>query len=283
MMKRITPSILVAFLGTLLPSFAQSVAHASRADLKACSACIRAHEEFLASDAMQGRGSGTHDELVAATYIASQLRQYGITPAGDNGGYIQRVPVVRRKVTSAPQLDFTPPAGTTSVAPIVWTYGKDFSAALLAQTEFSGPLRKLGAEKLLSKDAPRIDSGSVVQVIGSDTTKIREAAFAVAGKGAIAVLILVRKQSFEKASKELPRVNDALEDDSGQDLAFNVIRLSESADRALKQVPDGTTVHFRAPFSETKGSTWNAVGILRGTDTALQHQVILLSAHLDHL
>jgi Zn-dependent M28 family amino/carboxypeptidase len=46
---------------------------------------------FLASDAMQGRGSGTHDELLAATYIASELQQIGIAPAGDSGGYIQDV------------------------------------------------------------------------------------------------------------------------------------------------------------------------------------------------
>src|SRR5689334_17014680 len=32
-----------------------------------CAACIRAHMEFLASDAMRGRGSGTADELLAAT------------------------------------------------------------------------------------------------------------------------------------------------------------------------------------------------------------------------
>ncbi len=67
---------------------------------KVCERCIRAHEEFLASDAMQGRGSGTHDELVAATYVASQLRQYGIEPAGDNGGYIQRL-AVQQKATKA--------------------------------------------------------------------------------------------------------------------------------------------------------------------------------------
>jgi hypothetical protein len=46
---------------------------------------------FLASDALQGRGSGTHDELVAATYIASQLEQLGLKPNGDNGGFIQNV------------------------------------------------------------------------------------------------------------------------------------------------------------------------------------------------
>ncbi len=52
---------------------------------------IRGAMEFLASDAMQGRASGSHDELLAATYLASQLREIGIAPAGDEGGYIQNV------------------------------------------------------------------------------------------------------------------------------------------------------------------------------------------------
>jgi Zn-dependent M28 family amino/carboxypeptidase len=52
---------------------------------------IHSELEFLASDALQGRGSGTHDELVAASYLASELRLFGISPAGDNGGYIQNV------------------------------------------------------------------------------------------------------------------------------------------------------------------------------------------------
>ncbi|HEV8493286.1 MAG TPA: M20/M25/M40 family metallo-hydrolase [Candidatus Angelobacter sp.] len=55
------------------------------------SAQIRGAMEFLASDALQGRGSGSHDELLAATYLASQLREIGIEPAGDNGGFIQDV------------------------------------------------------------------------------------------------------------------------------------------------------------------------------------------------
>ena len=52
---------------------------------------IRGAMEILASDAMQGRASGSHDELLAATYLASQLREIGIAPAGDEGGYIQNV------------------------------------------------------------------------------------------------------------------------------------------------------------------------------------------------
>jgi Zn-dependent M28 family amino/carboxypeptidase len=52
---------------------------------------IHAEMDFLASDALQGRGSGTHDELVAAVYLASELRRMGIEPMGDKGGYIQNV------------------------------------------------------------------------------------------------------------------------------------------------------------------------------------------------
>ena len=58
---------------------------------------VLAHEEFLASDALHGRGSGTRDEWIAATYIGSQLRQFGVEPAGDEDargepGYVQVVP-----------------------------------------------------------------------------------------------------------------------------------------------------------------------------------------------
>src|SRR4051812_24619351 len=61
---------------------------------------VRAHEEFLASDAMQGRGSGTQFELVAGQYVAAQLRQFGIEPAGDadasgQKSYLQTVALSR--------------------------------------------------------------------------------------------------------------------------------------------------------------------------------------------
>jgi Zn-dependent M28 family amino/carboxypeptidase len=52
---------------------------------------IRAELGFLASDVLQGRGSGTRDELIAATYLASELMRLGLKPGGDNGSFIQNV------------------------------------------------------------------------------------------------------------------------------------------------------------------------------------------------
>ena len=59
---------------------------------------IRAELGFLASDAMQGRGSGTGYERIAAEYIGSQFRQFGLEPGGDADGagnktFVQRVPL----------------------------------------------------------------------------------------------------------------------------------------------------------------------------------------------
>lgn len=59
---------------------------------------IRAQLGFLASDAMQGRGSGTVYERIAAEYIGSQFRQFGLEPGGDtdsagNKSFVQRVPL----------------------------------------------------------------------------------------------------------------------------------------------------------------------------------------------
>jgi Zn-dependent M28 family amino/carboxypeptidase len=46
---------------------------------------VRSEMNFLASDAMQGRGSAGPYERVAAEYIGSQFMQFGLEPAGEAG------------------------------------------------------------------------------------------------------------------------------------------------------------------------------------------------------
>jgi Zn-dependent M28 family amino/carboxypeptidase len=45
------------------------------------SAHVGAEMSFLASDALRGRGSATHDEQVAATYVVSQFQSFGLDAA----------------------------------------------------------------------------------------------------------------------------------------------------------------------------------------------------------
>jgi Zn-dependent M28 family amino/carboxypeptidase len=55
---------------------------------------IRAHVKFLASDLLEGRGVGTRGGQLATEYMAAQFALIGAKPAGDNGTYFQRVPLV---------------------------------------------------------------------------------------------------------------------------------------------------------------------------------------------
>ena len=55
---------------------------------------VRAHVKFLASDSLEGRGVGTRGEKLATEYIAAQFALIGAKPAGDQGTYFQRVPMV---------------------------------------------------------------------------------------------------------------------------------------------------------------------------------------------
>jgi Zn-dependent M28 family amino/carboxypeptidase len=55
---------------------------------------IAAQVQFLSSDLLEGRGTGQRGGDVAAAYIATQFALYGLKPAGDNGSFLQRVPMV---------------------------------------------------------------------------------------------------------------------------------------------------------------------------------------------
>jgi Zn-dependent M28 family amino/carboxypeptidase len=52
----------------------------------------------LASDEFEGRAPGTAGEAKTIAYIAEQFRLAGLEPAGENGGWMQKVPLVRTQL-----------------------------------------------------------------------------------------------------------------------------------------------------------------------------------------
>src|ERR1700733_588715 len=55
---------------------------------------IREHDRFLSLDLLEGRGVGQRGGDIATEYIAAQFALAGAKPAGDNGTYFQKVPLV---------------------------------------------------------------------------------------------------------------------------------------------------------------------------------------------
>ena len=74
--------------GSHLPPAAISAMQSIRPDN------IETHVRFLSHDLLEGRGTGQRGGDIAAEYIAAQFALYGLKPAGDNGSYLQKVPMV---------------------------------------------------------------------------------------------------------------------------------------------------------------------------------------------
>jgi len=65
---------------------------------------VRADVEFLASDLLEGRDTGSRGYAIAADYVASQFRAIGLEPAGEKGGWYQQVPFRRASYEKPPRL-----------------------------------------------------------------------------------------------------------------------------------------------------------------------------------
>lgn len=54
---------------------------------------IESHLEFLASDDLGGRETGTVQSLMTGQYVAAQMREAGLEPAAGEGSYLQSYPL----------------------------------------------------------------------------------------------------------------------------------------------------------------------------------------------
>jgi len=241
---------------------------------------IRAELGFLASDAMQGRGSGSNYERIAAEYIGSQFRQFGLEPAGDtdsagNKSFVQRVPLESAKFVEPPTLTVTSGNNTQK-----WQYGRDFLVSVLRSSKVSGELQVTDPSGSFTKGAV-----VAVKLPEEANQQQRQDVVRKARAAQAAALVLIESEANRKTREageaKLPTLSPRI---AGADASFVAISLKKEAHDALTAMPAGTKVEFGGATETSDASaTWNAVGVLKGSDPSAAAQVIMLSAHLDHL
>ncbi len=244
---------------------------------------IRAELSFLASDALQGRGSGTGYERIAAEYIGSQFRQFGLEPAGDTDsagskGFVQRVVLESVKFVEAPALTVSIGGSTQK-----WQYGRDFLVSFLRVPKITGELQVIESDGAPAK-------GSVVVVRlpdAADQQKRQEVIRKARTAEAVAVVLSetdANRKTRESGKTRLPTLPGRIQGDPTAQSPFAVIALRKDAVELLAAMPSGAKVEFSGAAEPTEsGTTWNAVGVLRGSDRKAASEAIMLSAHLDHL
>ncbi len=112
---------------------------------------IRAHAEFLGSDLLEGRATGSRGYELAAAYVAAQFRQHGLAPVGDakaegegdNSSFLHAVPLIEATVVLPGSSAVLRRDGAT----INFEFGKDYlpaanffnaNSALTAPLVFAG-------------------------------------------------------------------------------------------------------------------------------------------------
>jgi hypothetical protein len=234
---------------------------------------LMADVSFLASDALEGRGTPSRGLDLAAEYIAAQFRRAGLEPAGDDG-YFQTAPF--EQVTPDPsafdlelEIEGRTIHAQNSAASLEEPAALDLSHAEVIKVE-SGPAA-------LSGLTPQIVRGKVIvagPASGGWTFPALPPEFQPA------LLILLR--SGGRGGNPEPRLRD------GSTRAVPTLAVWDPQFRsrlgAAKPGPMGARIsaHIAAPVT-TPVKLRNVAGVLRGSDPVLKDTVLLVTAHYDHL
>lgn len=283
---------------------------------------MRAHIEFLASDLLEGRETGTRGYDIAAEYVASRFRSTGLQPPSEKG-WFQQVPFVANLVdeqTSSLTINgqsfavrkdvlFGPArnSGHEMIeGPVVFA-GFGIDDPKNGHNDYKG-LNVKGKIVAVLQGSPKGTQSEVGAHYGRSKAKMAE------GRGAIGVINIrtlererTRPWTRETEGPQHPKMNWAQADGSMFDEA-PAIRFSAtlgdkaaealfaSASRPLKDIlaeadkeggrPKGFVLKSTAKIDRTSSSTSvtspNVVGMIRGSDPALADEYVLLMAHLDH-
>ncbi|SEM70201.1 PA domain-containing protein [Sphingomonas gellani] len=297
------------------------------APLAADQAALKAHVMFLASDAMRGREAGSPEFDIAAQYVAAQFYAAGLKPGGDQGGYLQHVPLVSYKAADKGAMRWTP----RGQAPVDLVFGEDYVPSanpLSAATSLSKPVvfvgRGIVAPQYKVDDYKGVDvRGRIVAVLGGAPAGFggeERAYFGSAGtKAAIARrlgaagMVFIdtpgpRARPFATLVRgmDTARMTWARPDGTGstpEEGAPVLGTISQAGaaklfgakgwakvqprlgdpDARFKPFALGGALSAETRTSFTPASSENVVGLLPGSDPTLGAQVVVLSAHLDHI
>ncbi|TPG63605.1 M28 family peptidase [Hymenobacter nivis] len=164
----------------------------------------KAHVQYLADDRLRGRLPGTPGYQMAVDYVTAQFKKMGVRPAGENGGFTQKVRLRRAFVEPGatlvyqaaggpavplaygPDATFSPNPGQAQVAteaPLVFA-GYGISAPELGYDDYAG-LDAKGKIVVLTRQALRQFGDNEQQYFGDVRTKLETAA----RHGAVGVLL----------------------------------------------------------------------------------------------
>jgi hypothetical protein len=284
---------------------------------------VRADVEFLASDLLEGRDTGSRGYEIGASYVASQFRAIGLQPGGANGGWFQQVPFRRAVHAEAPRASLVMGNRTIALTP-----ARDFAArSSITQQERNLDLPLVFVGHGISDAKLGIDEYAGLDVRGKIAVVLEGAppglpsevsahldsskGITAAAKGAAGVIEIAQtgqRPGFSRiAYYDRPVVDwvDPTGKTRSQSASVGLVasispeiasKLFSAAGKDFSKVAAASkrpgAIHgfdLRARLKFSDRMEWNdfsspeVIGLLPGADPALRDQYVVLMGHLDHL
>jgi aminopeptidase YwaD len=268
---------------------------------------------FLASDALEGRFSGSEGAKVAAEFVADRYHALGLAPLGDDRSYFQHFSFIAAVHPGpANALAFDLPSSRLVAKPDAQFRPLSFSASATASGEVVFAGYGIHAPDLGYDDYAGLDvKGKIVLVLrfspeGDDPDSrfqpympLRRKAADAREMGAAAVLVATGpvggtdtkpvKISFDAsfADAGLPvmgistDVAEALFAGHGFSLADLQRRMDQRKEPASR--PLGVSASLTADVVQEHADALNVLAMLPGTNPSLKDEVVVVGAHVDHL
>lgn len=279
---------------------------------------LKADLTIIASDEFEGRDTGSEGIRKATDYITKRYEQLGITPVGDNGTYEQHFDLSAPSVNSYTytlQNDNDESVSKTSLSK---QETGDFITIFGGNDDVSGSIIFAGLGMNNGSGInhmPKEVTDKWVMVILDRQLTNQRAIQSLTSNGAAGVLLVMdhdEPSSFDEVATQTQsqlgssgRLSLAyLQNNNNRSSAWNRIKPELAAQllglnspeeivelaASLKEAPEnftpkelGFTLKHEVSVNDNIVEASNIAGFIEGSDPALKHEVVVLSAHHDHV
>lgn len=253
------------------------------ADSSVKQSIIRSHIGFLASDELKGRDTGSSGLKVAAKYIESRFIEYGVNMVEGMDSYFQEVPMK----TTVP-----PSSGAIKINDKTYNLKDDFLLFDGTNTEISGNVIFVdyGSEKDLKKG--KVEGKIVFALCGDGESQNPREWFTQSDQkrkqakemGAIALVELYNSTQLPWSVLVRFFGREQVGIDNQEENPMPHIWMNRSAEdmESLSNKKSTASILIEGSISE-KFMSQNVVGYIEGSDPELKEEVVVYSAHYDHV
>ena len=244
---------------------------------------ILGHLEFLASDELKGRDTGSEGLEIAALYAASQFRSYGLDPV--NGSYYQNVPFSI----------FSPPDSSSfKVGDHQLSFPDDFIVINGRQESMTATTVDIGfgsEDELEGKDLRfKIAVSTAGDGISEDPrdwiAESRNKRKRVKEAGAVALIEIYQSSRIPwRFLKMIGTQSQTALDQGFENTDLPNIWIGTEDEEVLSALKEETipVTFYMDEVQRNRFASANVVGMIKGTDPDLADEYLIYSAHYDHV